>query len=66
MKQNDWILAGIEAVLWYCFIYYSLYSIKHEVNLFQSSFILLVLVYVAICCCPLVRHSHAWAKMWEK
>jgi len=65
MKSIDWLWAGIESVLWYTVIYYSLYSIKNPVILWQSAFILLVLSCLAVIACPWVRNSNAWKEMWQ-
>ncbi len=52
---TDWILAAVEAIIWYGFICYFLYSIKNSVNIYQSALILLVMAYVAAICCPWTR-----------
>lgn len=66
MSIKDWFLALVEAALWYVFIYYFLFSIKHDVNLFQSALSLLVIAYLASISCPLVRHSGGWLRAWGK
>ncbi len=63
MKTKDWVLAAIEAFLWYNFIYYFLYSIKTDVDLSKNAFILLLLGYAASICCPWVRHTQAWKQL---
>ena len=65
MTPMSWALATIEAGIWYVFLYCFLYSIKHKVNLFASAFVLLVLIYIAAFCCPLIRHSDSWHRMWN-
>ena len=66
MNAKDWFLAGVEAVVWYVFIYYALYSIKNPVNLFVSALILLVLAYIGTISCPWFRRTEAFKKMLEK
>ncbi|MFH1145505.1 MAG: hypothetical protein V1707_00890 [bacterium] len=66
MKPKDWLLAIVEAILWYGFIYYLLYAIKNEVDIAQASLILLVIMYLATISCPWVRNSVAWRRMWGK
>jgi hypothetical protein len=66
MNIKDWILSFVEAALWYCMIYYSLFSIKNPVNLYHSALIILVLVYAATIACPFVRHMQAWKDLWKE
>ena len=66
MKAINWLFAGIEATLWYCFIFYFLYAVRHETNLYVSAFILLSLVYTASMSCPFIRSTDAWKRMWER
>jgi len=66
MRQNDLIRVVLEAGVWYIFAYYALYSIKNDVNLYQSAFVLVALVYLAFCICPLVRHTDAWKRLWNQ
>lgn len=66
MSTKDWLLALVEAALWYVFLYYFLFSVKNEVNLYQSAFALLAIAYLASISCPLVRHSGAWRRAWRK
>lgn len=66
MSIKDWFFALIEAALWYVFLYYFLFSVKNEVNLYQSAFVLLAIAYLASISCPLVRHSGAWLRTWKK
>ena len=63
MKLMDKVLALVEAVLRGISIYYFLYCIKHDVDLVQSSVILLVLAYAAAFACPWLRHTSAWKQM---
>ena len=65
MKLMNMILAAVEACLWYGALYYFLYSIKNDVNLYLSALILLILVYGAGMSCPWFRNTAAWAKMWQ-
>lgn len=59
MTQKEWLMAVVEAVLWYVFIYVLLYSLKNEVNLYLASLVLLVVGYVATITCP-------WVQKWLK
>jgi len=54
---KDWVLAIVEAIIWYGFICYFLYSIKNPVNIYQSALILLITAYVASMCCPWIRRA---------
>lgn len=65
MKTSNMVLGVIEAVFWYGTVYYTLYSIKNDVNLFVSAFIIIILVYAAGFSCPFVRSTEAWQKMWR-
>lgn len=66
MCKKDWMLAGVELVLWYAWIYIFMYTIKNDVNLYFASFALLVIMYAAAISCPLVRHSKAWRRLFGK
>lgn len=66
MKPKDKFLAVVEAALWYVVTYYTLYSIKNDVNLYQSALIILVLAYLAAWACPLIRHSEPWKRTFGK
>ncbi|MFI5333279.1 MAG: hypothetical protein ACHQVS_04225 [Candidatus Babeliales bacterium] len=64
MKLMDKVLALVEAALRGVSIYYFLYCIKNDdINLVQSSVILLVLGYAAAFACPWFRHTNAWKQM---
>ncbi len=65
MKSMTMISAAIEACLWYGFLWYFLYAIKNDVNLYVSALILLALMYAAGLSCPFIRNTQAWAKMWQ-
>lgn len=49
-------LALVNAVIWYFFFYYLLYSIKTTINLSQAALILLILFSLGIATCPLIVH----------
>lgn len=49
------LLIILDAILWYALIYYALYCIKNLVNLYISSFILLLLLSAALAACPFVQ-----------
>lgn len=66
MKTKNLFLAVVEAILWFTFIYYTLYSIKNDVNIIQSALILLVILYLASWSCPLIRNSEGWRRTWGK
>ncbi|HJO14642.1 MAG TPA: hypothetical protein QGG70_01170 [Candidatus Pacearchaeota archaeon] len=51
MKKEN-LMYAIEAVIWFFFIYYFLYTIKNPVNLWVSALILLVLGYIGTITCP--------------
>ncbi len=67
MKPHDWFWGLVEAVIWYCFIYYFLYVLKtDDVELWKASLVLLALVYVGTISCPWFRNTNAWKKLWGK
>ncbi len=63
MKLKDWLLSGVEAIVWYAFIYYALYSIKNPVDLRVSALILLVLAFLGTIACPWFRRTQAFKEM---
>lgn len=66
MSAKNFLLAVVEAILWYGFLSYALYSLKNPVNLYQSALVLLVLGYLAAWACPLVRNSSGWRRTFDK
>ena len=66
MDTKDWFFAVVEAVIWFAFIYYALYSIKNPVNLFMSALILLVLAYIGTLTCPWFRKTQAFKELIAK
>ena len=66
MKTEDWFWAGIEAVIWYFFIYYALFALKTDVNLWNAALILLVLAYVGFIACPWFRETAAWKRLMRR
>jgi len=66
MNSKDWFWAIVEAVIWYGFFYYLLYTIKSPVVLWQSALILLGLAYLGTITCPWVRNTEAWKKLQRK
>ena len=58
---NNWsfwiALTLVNALVWYIFICYLLYSIRHKVSIYKSGFILLVLCYIGIATCPVVWYG---------
>jgi hypothetical protein len=57
MKKDG--LMYVNAVIWFFFVYYLLYSIKNPVNLWTSSLVLLILAYAGTITCP-------WFRMFAK
>ena len=66
MKTKNWFLVIFEAIVWYGFVYYLLYSIKNSVNLYISSLVLLTLIYVGTISCPWFRNTKAFKKIIEE
>ena len=66
MNAKDWFFTVVEAVAWYGFIYYALYSIRNPVNLFASALILLALCYIAVLSCPWFRRTRTFKEMLGK
>ena len=64
MTMTDWMFVGVDAALWYTFLYYFLYSIKKDVNLFKSAFVLLIILYAAFIACPWMRATDAWIRLF--
>ena len=63
MDAKDWSLAVFEAIIWYGFIYYFLYSIKNPVNLYVSALVLIVLIYIGTISCPWFRRTQAFKEL---
>ncbi len=66
MRLFDWILAFFEIIFWYGFIYVGLFCIKNPIVLWQSALVLTILACAAILCCPWLRYTDGWKKMWKK
>lgn len=61
MELKHFILGLVEAVLWYFFLYYLLFTIKRpERNVWIAAAVLLTLFYTGFVLCPWVRHTPAW------
>ena len=61
MEPKNIVLATVEAVIWYLFLWYSLSTIKHpDRSLWLASLILLVLGYLGFVTCPWIRETQAW------
>jgi hypothetical protein len=60
-----WILATVEAVIWYLFIWYLLDTVKNVAtrNLWIAAIVLLLLLYAGIASCPLVWQLDAWSDL---
>lgn len=65
MRTKDFFLAITEAILWYIFLYFALYSLKNPVDLRTSALELLVVGYLAAWACPLLRHSDSWKRTFS-
>lgn len=66
MKNKDIFWGAVEAVIWYLWVYYFLYVLKNEVDLWAAAFVLIALMYVGVSVCPWIRHTSAWKKMTGK
>ncbi len=66
MTTKNIFWAIIEAVIWYVFICYFLYTTQNPVDIYASGLILLVLAYAGMMACPWVRSTAAWRKMLGK
>lgn len=65
MNRRDMMMALVEAASWFGAVYYTLYTIKHDVNLFASTLIILAFVYLAAISCPVMRRMQAWKDVWS-
>ncbi|MEX0920119.1 MAG: hypothetical protein WDZ69_00880 [Candidatus Pacearchaeota archaeon] len=52
MDSRDNLMYIVSAVIWFFFIYYLLFSIKTDIDLWLASLILLVLAYLGTLSCP--------------
>ncbi|MFA6227458.1 MAG: hypothetical protein WC631_03210 [Candidatus Paceibacterota bacterium] len=66
MSAKNWSWGIAEAVIWYIAVYYFLFVIKNEVNLYWSALILLVLSYAGMIACPWFRNTNAWKELRRK
>jgi hypothetical protein len=66
MNATEWFWTVVEAVIWYFFIYYLLFAVQNEVNLWTASLVLLVLAYLGTITCPWFRKTDAWKRLWGK
>jgi len=55
MTTNFILWSVINTVVWYATIYYALHAIKNEVNLYQASFVLLMLFNLSLITCPFMQ-----------
>ena len=60
-----WGLLIGEFVVWVLFAYYALFSVKNDVNLFTSAFVLVLLCYLGCYLCPWFRETNAYKKMMK-
>ena len=63
MELWELLLGGIEAVIWYLFLWYFLSTLKRERNLWIAALILLVLAYLGFVTCPWIRETEAWKRL---
>lgn len=63
MAKKNLIWWIIEAIIWYVWLYYFLFSIKNPVDIAASALILLVLAYLGTLACPWFRNTEAWRKL---
>jgi len=66
MTSKNIFWAIVEALIWYIFIYYFLYTIKNPVDIYSSSLILLAIMYVGMLANPWVRNTASWRKIIGK
>jgi formate hydrogenlyase subunit 3/multisubunit Na+/H+ antiporter MnhD subunit len=64
MSAYNTVLAIVESVIWYFFIWYLLDTTrKKDRNLWVAAFILLALGYLGFVACPWVRETRAWEQL---
>ena len=66
MTSIEWLLAGVEAVCWYAFIYFLIISIKHDVSVMVYAGIITFFLYGAVLSSPLVHATQAWKNLVNK
>jgi hypothetical protein len=60
MDRTDWLLAVLETVIWYGFLWYLLFAIRRGTTLWQDAAVLLALAYLGTMLCPWVHRTRAW------
>ncbi len=48
MKKKNLLLIIVQFIIWYFFVYFWLYTIKNEVNLWLNSLILIIIAGVGV------------------
>lgn len=48
LSQNDRVRTLVEAIFWYDFVYAGLYSIKYDLNLVYTAFLIVGTGYIAL------------------
>lgn len=66
VKKREKPFMILEALVWYIFIVYFLYSLKNPVNIYISGLILLTLGYVGCLLCPIFRYSTGFRRLMGK
>jgi hypothetical protein len=66
MKRAVLVYSLISSLATYAFIYYFLYVLKNNVGLASSALVLLIIMWVTVLTCPLVRNSAAYKNMFKK
>lgn len=65
ISAKDIFLSLFSAAVWYVFIYYWLFVLKHPVVLWKAALILLVLACIGVLACPLLHKTDAWQQLWK-
>lgn len=65
MNARDLFMTLFSLGVWYGFIYYWLYVLKHPVELWSAALILLMVALVGTISCPLVYTSSAYENLCE-
>lgn len=66
MMIRDWLIVSIEMCIWYAFVYTILYTIKHDVNLYVSTLVILVLLYIVRVAFPVFALLQVWQDLWKE
>jgi len=66
MSKKNWLWWIVEAILWYVWIYFFLYTIKNNIDISVAALILLIIGYLATLSCPWFRNTGAWQRLTDK